>query len=144
MDACKTEDQMNCIWNASEAGNGTGQSFVDIDGTQHDVADPTVIHDTWYDVDEYGNGIHFEYDYVMDVHGEMVVLDRGEIVTDGVAVEPAQATETTVVGWVPEEPSLAVTGAGTGVTLALVSVALLALGAFCIHTALKRDRKRQG
>lgn len=30
---CRTEDDMNCHWNAAQQGNGYGQSFIDIDGT---------------------------------------------------------------------------------------------------------------
>ena len=33
--ACATEDSTNCVWDASVQGNGTGASFVDIDGTAY-------------------------------------------------------------------------------------------------------------
>lgn len=31
--ACAQEDSTNCIWDAEERGNGTGRSFVNLDGT---------------------------------------------------------------------------------------------------------------
>lgn len=30
---CQDEDSTNCIWDASEQGNGLGTDYVDIDGT---------------------------------------------------------------------------------------------------------------
>ncbi|MGO2150857.1 MAG: hypothetical protein ACTH32_06605 [Microbacterium gubbeenense] len=30
---CPTEDAANCTWNAAQHGNGTGHSFIDLDGT---------------------------------------------------------------------------------------------------------------
>lgn len=35
MPSCATEDSTNCVWDAQEQGNGTGSSFVDIDGTAY-------------------------------------------------------------------------------------------------------------
>lgn len=35
LDACHTEDSANCFWDATAQGNGTGQSFLDIDGTAY-------------------------------------------------------------------------------------------------------------
>lgn len=32
---CPTEDGTNCIWDATEQGNGIGRSFVDIDGATY-------------------------------------------------------------------------------------------------------------
>lgn len=32
---CATEDSLNCVWDASTMGNGTGSSFVDIGGTAY-------------------------------------------------------------------------------------------------------------
>lgn len=32
---CATEDSTNCYWNAATMGNGTGSSFIDIDGTAY-------------------------------------------------------------------------------------------------------------
>lgn len=32
---CEYEDSTNCVWVASEQGNGAGQSFLDIDGTAY-------------------------------------------------------------------------------------------------------------
>ena len=29
---CETESSNNCVWDASVQGNGTGSSFIDIDG----------------------------------------------------------------------------------------------------------------
>lgn len=29
---CATEDSTNCLWDAQEAGNGQGNSFIDIGG----------------------------------------------------------------------------------------------------------------
>lgn len=33
--ACATEDSTNCFWNADTMGNGTGNSFIDINGTAY-------------------------------------------------------------------------------------------------------------
>lgn len=33
--ACITEDSHNCFWNAATMGNGTGNSFIDINGTAY-------------------------------------------------------------------------------------------------------------
>lgn len=33
--ACPTEDSTNCYWDATQHGNGYGNSFVDIDGTAY-------------------------------------------------------------------------------------------------------------
>jgi len=30
---CATEDSTNCHWDASVRGNGTGHSFIDLEGT---------------------------------------------------------------------------------------------------------------
>jgi hypothetical protein len=30
---CESEDASNCYWNAAVSGNGTGQSFIDVNGT---------------------------------------------------------------------------------------------------------------
>lgn len=35
LDPCPTEDSTNCYWDAQTAGNGHGQSFIDIAGTTH-------------------------------------------------------------------------------------------------------------
>lgn len=35
MPSCATEDSTNCVWDAATQGNGTGSSFVDIDGTAY-------------------------------------------------------------------------------------------------------------
>jgi len=45
--ACATEDSTNCYWDATQQGNGYGNSFVDIDGTIHylDVPDNYYILD---------------------------------------------------------------------------------------------------
>ena len=32
---CATEDSTNCYWNAATMGNGTGNSFIDINGTAY-------------------------------------------------------------------------------------------------------------
>lgn len=32
---CEFEDSTNCYWDAAERGNGTGDSFTDIDGVAH-------------------------------------------------------------------------------------------------------------
>lgn len=46
---CEFEDSTNCFWNATEQGNGLGQSFIDIDGVAYYLSDsimtlePTVI-----------------------------------------------------------------------------------------------------
>lgn len=32
---CATEDSTNCVWDATIQGNGTGNSFIDIDGTAY-------------------------------------------------------------------------------------------------------------
>lgn len=32
---CATEDSSNCYWSASEQGNGSGVSFLDIQGTAY-------------------------------------------------------------------------------------------------------------
>lgn len=32
---CTTEDATNCHWNATTHGNGTGTSFIDINGTAY-------------------------------------------------------------------------------------------------------------
>ena len=29
---CESEDDNNCYWNAATSGNGTGQSFIDVNG----------------------------------------------------------------------------------------------------------------
>lgn len=29
---CATEDSINCVWHASEQGNGEGRSFIDVGG----------------------------------------------------------------------------------------------------------------
>lgn len=34
---CATEDSSNCVWDAQSMGNGTGNSFVDLDGTTYDL-----------------------------------------------------------------------------------------------------------
>ena len=38
--ACATEDSTDCYWDATTQGNGTGTSFIDIDGVQHTVTVP--------------------------------------------------------------------------------------------------------
>lgn len=38
--ACTTEDSTDCYWDATVQGNGTGTSFIDIDGVQHTVTVP--------------------------------------------------------------------------------------------------------
>ena len=30
---CESEDDINCYWNAAASGNGSGQSFIDVNGT---------------------------------------------------------------------------------------------------------------
>lgn len=35
LDPCPTEDSTNCYYDAQTAGNGQGQSFIDIAGTTH-------------------------------------------------------------------------------------------------------------
>jgi hypothetical protein len=35
MPTCASEDSTDCVWIASEQGNGAGASFVDIDGTAY-------------------------------------------------------------------------------------------------------------
>lgn len=30
---CESEDDINCYWNAATSGNGSGQSFIDVNGT---------------------------------------------------------------------------------------------------------------
>lgn len=37
---CPTEDSTNCYWDASIQGNGTGQSFANIDGVQYALDTP--------------------------------------------------------------------------------------------------------
>lgn len=32
---CATEDSTNCYWNAATMGNGTGNSFIDVNGTAY-------------------------------------------------------------------------------------------------------------
>lgn len=32
---CATEDSTNCFWNANVQGNGTGNSFLDVNGTAY-------------------------------------------------------------------------------------------------------------
>lgn len=32
---CLTEDSTNCFWDAAVQGNGSGESFIDINGTAH-------------------------------------------------------------------------------------------------------------
>lgn len=32
---CATEDSVNCVWNANVQGNGTGNSFIDVNGTAY-------------------------------------------------------------------------------------------------------------
>lgn len=32
---CATEDSTNCFWNANVQGNGTGNSFIDVNGTAY-------------------------------------------------------------------------------------------------------------
>lgn len=34
---CATEDSTNCAWNAQTMGNGTGTSFIDVNGTTYDL-----------------------------------------------------------------------------------------------------------
>ena len=34
---CASEDATNCVWNASEQGNGAGSSFVDIGGRAYPI-----------------------------------------------------------------------------------------------------------
>ena len=80
--ACEFEDSTNCVWDAENSGNGTGQSFVDIDGSVHYVTDPTVHSDTfvWEDINGVTNHLPFEY-----VNGElegepfMVMIWQGDI-----------------------------------------------------------------
>ncbi len=38
--ACPTEDSTDCYWDATQPGNGYGNSFVDIDGTAHTLTVP--------------------------------------------------------------------------------------------------------
>lgn len=33
--ACITEDSTNCFWDAHTTGNGTGNSFIDVNGTAY-------------------------------------------------------------------------------------------------------------
>jgi hypothetical protein len=40
LNECPTEDSTNCVWDATAQGNGTGQSFIDIDGTAYTLAVP--------------------------------------------------------------------------------------------------------
>lgn len=35
LNECPTEDSTNCVWDATAQGNGTGQSFIDLDGTAY-------------------------------------------------------------------------------------------------------------
>lgn len=35
--ACATEDSSNCVWDAQTMGNGTGTSFIDVNGTTYDL-----------------------------------------------------------------------------------------------------------
>lgn len=32
---CATEDSTDCYWDASQHGNGQGESFIDVDGTAY-------------------------------------------------------------------------------------------------------------
>lgn len=90
--ACEFEDSTNCIWNAQEQGNGTGQSFVDIDGSTHYVTDTTVYEDVWVD-----GWLSFPYKYVMgEENGDelMVIIWEGE--------STLSCPENKVPGWLDE------------------------------------------
>lgn len=80
--ACEYEDSTNCFWNAQEAGNGIGQSFVDIDGIAYYVNDTTVHSDTfvWEDINGVTNHLPFEY-MNGELEGEpsMVMTWQGDI-----------------------------------------------------------------
>lgn len=65
---CEYEDSANCIWDASEQGNGEGISFVDIDGT------------AYYADGEYGTWNGF-------VRGEVIVCDDGSEVARDVTLD---------------------------------------------------------
>lgn len=44
LEPCEFEDSTNCYWFAEEAGNGKGQSFVDVNGTAYAIDLGAVEH----------------------------------------------------------------------------------------------------
>lgn len=51
LNECPTEDSTNCFWDATSQGNGTGQSFIDLNGTAYTLDVPT----NHYILDAYSN-----------------------------------------------------------------------------------------
>jgi hypothetical protein len=45
--ACATEDSTNCYWDATEHGNGSGQSFIDVNGTPYYAVSPNATESAW-------------------------------------------------------------------------------------------------
>jgi hypothetical protein len=44
---CSTEESTNCFWDATNSGNGSGQSFIDVDGTPYYAVSPNATENPW-------------------------------------------------------------------------------------------------
>lgn len=70
---CPTEDSTNCFWDATAQGNGTGQSFIDLDGTAYNLDVP----EDHYILEAYSNAasptgytvVYQEHDPVINTYG---------------------------------------------------------------------------
>lgn len=73
LDACPTEDSTNCYWDATTQGNGTGQSFIDLNGTAYTLDVP----EDHYILEAYSNAasptgytvVYQEHDPVINTYG---------------------------------------------------------------------------
>lgn len=73
LDACHTEDSANCFWDATAPGNGTGQSFIDLNGTAYTLDVP----EDHYILEAYSNAasptgytvVYQEHDPVINTYG---------------------------------------------------------------------------
>lgn len=70
---CRTEDSNNCFWDSTSQGNGTGQSFIDLDGTAYNLDVP----EDHYILEAYSNAasptgytvVYQEHDPVINTYG---------------------------------------------------------------------------
>lgn len=71
--SCPTEDSTDCFWDATAQGNGTGQSFIDLNGTAYTLNVP----EDHYILEAYSNAasptgytvVYQEHDPVINTYG---------------------------------------------------------------------------